>query len=599
MSHLLRLGNCLCISITKCWLNITEIGKLLSVSCETKVREVFREMIMFHFHWHLSKAIRVDSMVTNGFLLWVSTRRVFAASIRLLGKNMQNLCLFEACHLASLTSLHVEDYSGDFQENILTSIVSSCSMKEFVLSAAPDLLNDDFQAVVECLSKHCPQLTKCTFCHCPEFEKASFVSLVRDCIYLTEFNLSGPSVTDYVVAMVVIHCAHLRTLRLVDCSDLTDLSLRYFSQCVGLEVLSICGAGPGVTNMGMYLVLTGCQFLRSLDISGSSFCDEDTFHFICLLASQLTSLNISNLKPPLLHPSSPAINFPKLGKMEQILTQLTKSCSGITDLDVSNTERLECDAIADNMHFLRRIKIGSGRYKLFARLVVKFCELTTFGFSEGLLEGVPCEKGVQSVTFTGKTEMLLAIIPLCVKLVKLDFDCPERLTVFEKFYPQCCSCLVEIACADQGNDVVVITDEELLVLARHTGLLETIKFSPCRHITDSGLCAVVQSNPRLSSVNLCACVEVTDKSVVFLTQTCPRLEYLNVSHTTVTDLSIAVLSARSGCLHEVRVNCTAVSQEAVDDLWDSCAGLRRVGRRALCEVCARNRPRKADSCCIC
>ncbi|GAB4840979.1 GPI-anchored mannoprotein [Ancistrocladus abbreviatus] len=233
-------------------------------------------------------------------------------------------------HCPNLQHLQVLDYMEDSGlEALATSCKDLQELRVFPsdpFGAEPNVTLTERGLVS--VSEGCPKLNS-VLCFCRQMTNAALVTIAKHCSHIVRFRLCilETHTPDYLTlrpldtgfGVIVEHCKELQRLSLFGL--LTDRVFEYIgTHAKKLEMLSVAFAGN--SDLGLHLVLSGCQSVRKLEIRGSPFGDKALLANAEKLATMrslwMSSCSVSFQACKLLSQKMPWLNVEVINQREPV-----------------------------------------------------------------------------------------------------------------------------------------------------------------------------------------------------------------------------------------------------------------------------------------
>jgi Leucine-rich repeat (LRR) protein len=217
------------------------------------------------------------------------------------------------CHFAQrlprLRSLDLGGYSNITDTSLIAIAESHPPLEEMVLIGAS--ITD---AGIRLVSQHLPHLRSLNFSYCKLITDISLIAIAESCPLLEDLNLTETSVTDTGFQFAAQHLPHLRSLVLIDCNMITNISLIAIAEsCPLLENLNLsytsvtgfCLAAQhlprlrslilnncwGITDSSLVAIAESCPLLEVLKVGRASITDTG----VCVAAQHFPRLHSLSL----------------------------------------------------------------------------------------------------------------------------------------------------------------------------------------------------------------------------------------------------------------------------------------------------------------
>ncbi|GAU34831.1 hypothetical protein TSUD_259110 [Trifolium subterraneum] len=130
----------------------------------------------------------------------------------------------------------------------------------------------------------------------------------------------------------------------------------------------------------------------------------------------------------------------------------------------------------------------------------------------------------------------------------------------------------------------LLTDESLIMMASLFPNLQLLDLSNCDNISGEGICQVLTRCCKIRHLNLdyCSGVKLRGMNLEF-----PKLEVLNLSHTSIDDETLYVISKNCCGLWQLLLeSCGNVTNKGVKHVVENCSKLREINLKSCDKVCA-------------
>ena len=262
---------------------------------------------------------------------------------RCLNVNSISIKNLENCRDLEILSLQSCD---EIDEGSLIQLIKKCQkLTEINLS---DCVSGVSDRVISALGQRCRNLQKVSVYNCSKITDESLISLSR-CTQMVELNASScERITDHGLRQFASGCKLLKVLFLEEC-NITDEGIKHVARgCPDLERVSLAYC-KGVSNVSLEILSQSCVNLSSLDISYLKNITIDPHtNEIFLRWKRLKQLHLRGMSQfvdqGVEHPTLKTMSLSWCKNLtDQALTQITKGCASLTNLDLAY-----CAAISTN-----------------------------------------------------------------------------------------------------------------------------------------------------------------------------------------------------------------------------------------------------------
>ena len=406
------------------------------------------------------------------------------ATLKVIGdcKNLQDLNLSECNGLTDTVMKRLTEGTGDglLYLNLSSTSISDMGLKEIgqncpglrylSLSHCSRFTDRGIHALA--MGKVARKLQHLNVSSCPQISLQGYHSIAKGFQKLEHLILTrNYTLTDPAIIIITQKLLELKTLQLEHCSNISDQSLKYLSECRHLETLYF-EENHRITDAAVKVF--------------SKFCSNvSKIHFIdCIRLTDITLKAISSL--PITH-----LNIADCNRLSDSgIRFITENAiqSKLKELDLTNLSRIT-DISLFRLRNLPCLK----------KLTLAYCEnLTEAGMEQ--LDSLNSLTHID-LTGTGITDESLSRLGRIQNLTSISIsECNE------------------------------ITDHGLTKFAnRVKDKITSLDISHCKEITDKPIKSLAFCCRALQSLNFTGCWRLTDLSISYLTATCPNISTFDIS----------------------------------------------------------------------